>query len=159
MATLKPARKRRQVIAIVAIAIIAAGFGAGSLMSIGPRSISSPVFTQSSPILDDLVTVEAGAFKHFEFNVKEDLANAAVMGSFTSTGSTLDNDIVVSVVPELAVQNINEGKAYQAFYFSGKTASGVINADILDRGTMYVIVDNRFSDKPKVVDMNIELAY
>jgi hypothetical protein len=159
MATLKRAQKRRQVIAIVAIAIIAAGFGAGSLMSIGARSTSSPVFTQSSPILVELVTVEGGSFKHFEFNVNEDIANAAVMGSFTSAGSNLDNDIVVSVVPELSLQNISEGKAYQAFYFSGKIASGEVNADILERGTMYVIVDNRFSDTPKVVDVNVELAY
>jgi hypothetical protein len=159
MATLKQVRRRRQVIAIVAIAIITAGVGGGSILSMGARNISSPIFTQSSPILNELVAVEAGSFKHFEFNVPEEIKNAAVTGSFSSAGSNLDSDVVISVIPESALQNIMEDKAYPAFYFSGKTASGEVNADILEMGTMYVIVDNRFSDTPKVVDVNIALAY
>ena len=159
MATLKPARRRRQLIAIVAIAIITAGVGGGGILSMGSRNISSPLFTHSSQIVTDLVTVDAGSFEYFEFKVSEEIVNAEVRGSFFSTGSNFDNDVVVSVVPETALQSINDDKGFPAYYFSGKTASGNIKAELPEQGTMYVIVDNRFSDTPKVVDVNIELAY
>ena len=159
MATLKATRKRRQVVAIVAIAIIIAGVGGGSILSMGGRSASAPVFTQSRAILDEVITVEPKSFRHFEFNVPEETKNSVVRGSFASVGSGLDNDFVVSVVPEVALQNINEGKGYPAFYFSGKVASGEVGATIKESGTMYVIVDNRFSESSKTVDLNIELAH
>ena len=159
MATLKPARKRRQVIAIVAIAIIIAGVGGAGIMSMGARNTSTPVFTKSQPILDELVTVEANSFRYFEFNIPDEVKNAAVKGAFFSIGTGQDNDIVVSVVPEIALQNINEGAGYPAFYFSGKVASSDVDAAISETGTMYVIVDNRFSESPKAVDVNIELFY
>jgi hypothetical protein len=85
--------------------------------------------------------------------------DAAITGRFTSTGSNFDNDVVVSVVPQSALQNINEEKGYPAFYFSGKVSSGEIDAALSERGSMYVIVDNRFSETSKVVDVEIELAY
>ena len=159
MATLKSVRRRRQVIAIVAIAIIAVGVGGGSIMSMGARSASTPVFAQSTPILDELLIVEPGAFRYFEINIPIETKNSAVRGSFSSFGSGPDNDVVVSVVPEIALQNINEGKGYPAFYFSGKVASGTVDAAITETGLMYLIVDNRFSESSKTVDLNIELFY
>ena len=159
MATLKAARKRRQMVAIVAIAIIIVGVGGGSILSMGGRSASTPVFTQSRAIVDEVITVDPESFRHFEFNVPAEIRESAVRGSFTSLGSGLDNDIVVSVAPEIALQNINEGKGYPAFYFSGKVTSGELGAPIEETGTMYVIVDNRFSKSSKTVDLNIELAY
>lgn len=159
MATLKPARKRRQVLAIVAIAIITAGVGGGSILSMGGRSASMPVYTQSLSIINEVITVEPKSFRHFEFDVPSEVKNSAVRGYFSSIGSDFDNDIVVSVAPEIALQNINEGKGYPAFYFSGKVTSGEVGAPIEETGTMYVIVDNRFSESSKTVDLNIELAY
>ena len=159
MATQKAARKRRQVVAIVAIAIIIAGVGGGSILSMGGRGASTPVFTQSRAIMDEVITIEAASFRHFEFNIPVETRNSAVRGSFTSVGASYDNDIVVSVAPEVALQNINEGKGYPAFYFSGKVPSGEVGAAIKETGTMYVIVDNRFSGSPKTVDLKIELAF
>jgi hypothetical protein len=156
LATLKTAQKKKQVIALIAIAIIAMGFGAGSLMTMASRSVQAPVYTQSTSILDELAAVDAQSFEYFEFTVSEDIANAAVMGSFSSAGTNFDNDIIISIVPESALQNIIDGEAYPAFYFSGRTSSGEVSAEILDRGKMYVIVDNRFSENPKTVDLDIE---
>ena len=159
MATLKPARKRKQIVAFVAIAIIIAGVGGTGIVSMGGRSASGPVYTQSRAIMDEVITVEPESFRHFEFNIPVEIKNSAVTGSFTSVGSSYDSDVVVSVVPEVALLNINEGKGYPAFYFSGKVSSGEVGAEINETGTMYVIVDNRFSESSKTVDLHIELLY
>ena len=159
MATLKPARKQRQVVAIIAIALIVAGVGGTGIVAMSARNGPLPAFTQSAPIVNESIAVEAGSFKYYEFNVSPDIRSAGLRGSFSSTGSGSDNDIVISVVSGEALQNINEGKAYPALYFSGKVASSEINAELAERGTMYVIIDNRFSETPKVVDADVELAY
>ena len=128
-------------------------------MTMTSRSIQAPVYTPSTSILDELAVIDAQSFEYFEFSIGEDVTHAAVMGSFSSTGPNFDNDIVLSVVPESALQNISDDEAYPAFYFSGRASSGEVSAEILDRGKMYIIVDNRFSETPKTVDLDIELAH
>ncbi len=160
MAASRTVRRGRQIIAIAAIAVISAGVGASSIVSMGARNIASPVYTQREPIMDQLVTVEARGFKYFEFSIAERIINAAVTGEFSSAGSdSHDSDLIVTIVPENTLQSISEGKGYDAYYFSGKVSNGEINAKMPGRGTFFIILDNRFSDSSKTVDARIELVY
>lgn len=109
-----------------------------------------------------MITVEAGSYLYFEFKIPFEASEKGIVtGTFSSTGSEADdNDIVLTIVPESSLAGIKEGKGFEAFYFSGKTSSGEVEAKIPGAGTFYITVDNRFSStSDKAVDARLELAY
>jgi len=162
MATTKLMGRSKKLIALASIIVLAAGVGASSILGMAPRGVPSPTYTHRQPILDDLVTVEAGSYQYYEFAIPEVASNnAAVQGKFSSEGSEIyDSDIVVTIIPKQSLASLQEGKGFEAYYFSGKVSSGNVDAKISGSGTVYIVLDNRFSSSSdKAVSAVFELAY
>lgn len=66
-----------------------------------------------------------------------------VTGSFSAT-ATLGNNIIVYVFDQNNFAAYKNGQASQAYYISGKVASGSINLK-LGAGTYYLVLDNTYS--------------
>jgi hypothetical protein len=159
MATTRSVSKRKQLIALVGVVILAASVGASSILGMSARNITTPTLGHVETVVDELITVEAGTYQYREFTVPSEAnGNARILGTFTSSGSSFDSDVVVTAVPEKSLLNLQEGKGFEAYYFSGKVSKGEIDAKVPE-GKHYFIFDNRFNTSDKSVDAKFELAY
>jgi hypothetical protein len=159
MATTRSVSKKKQLIALMGVAILAASVGASSILGMSARNITTPALGHSETVIDELMTVEAGTFQYREFTVPAEAnGNAKIIGTFTSTGSSFDSDVVVTIAPEKSLISLQEGKGFEAYYFSGKVSKGTIDAKVPE-GKHYFIFDNRFNTSDKAVDAKFELAY
>ncbi|HEY7734582.1 MAG TPA: hypothetical protein VIB07_07290 [Nitrososphaera sp.] len=159
MATTRSMSKRKQLIALVGVAILAASVGASSILGMSARNITTPTLGYVETVVDELITVEAGTYEYREFTVPAEAnGNSRILGEFTSSGSSFESDVVVTIAPEKSLVSLEEGKGFEAYYFSGKVPKGEINAKVPE-GKHYLIFDNRFGTSDKGVDAKFELTY
>lgn len=159
MATTRSVSKRKQLIALVGVAILAASVGASSILGMSARNITTPTLGHVETVFDELMTVEAGTYQYREFTVPAEAnGNAKILGTFSSSGSSFESDIVVTIAPEKSLISLQEGRGFEAYYFSGKVSKDEIDAKVPE-GKHYIIFDNRFSTSDKAVDAKFELTY
>ena len=159
MATTRSISKRKQLIALAGVAILAASVGASSIVGMSARNITTPTLGHVETVVDELITVEAGTYQYRELTVPAEAnGNAKILGTFTSSGSSFESDLVVTIAPEKSLINVQEGKGFEAYYFSGKVSKGEIDVKVPE-GKHYFIFDNRFNTSDKAVDAKFELAY
>ena len=86
-------------------------------------------------------------------------SDVSIIGSFTASGGT-GNDIMVLIFEDdIQLQNYLDGKSYIAKYESGKVTSGNFNK-ALEEGQCIILFDNSFSlISSKMVQIDLTMNY
>src|SRR5829696_4697757 len=100
------------------------------------------------PIANERATIEAGAFLPYRVNFNH---RDTIEGTFRVVRS--EPRIAVYILDEANFQKWNSNQEYATAAFTGTVPAGRV-ARVLEPGTYYLIFDNRFSEKPAVVDID-----
>ena len=108
-------------------------------------------------IVDGSFAVAPRAFKNFEINVGQGMANPRVEGTFTASGAR--NDIEVLLLDEHQFSNWQNRHAFKSTYASGRVTADRLRIELPDEpGKYFVIFSNRFSmfaNKDVVADVKL----
>jgi zinc-ribbon domain len=114
---------------------------------------------RTETIANTAITVGAGSFNYYKFDVPATATQASVDGHFSATGG-FGNDIQVFVVNEDSFVNFQNGHPSDAYFNSGKVTQNSINALLPGPGTYYLVCNNRFGLlAPKAVELSAILHY
>ena len=110
----------------------------GTTLNLQPRQ-------QSQNIVNGLITVQAGGYNYYIFNVDTStMHNVTVTGSFQASGGS-GNDIVVAILDSTGFTNFSNGHTVTTYYNSGQMTVGSINASLTASGEYYLLYENTFS--------------
>ena len=142
------------VLALIALAALGAfnSGGSGSLGGSAPQQ-----YTQN--IVNGLITVGAGDYNTYQFTCPGDSSGCSVQGSFTASGGS-GNDIIVLILDSTDYINWQNGHQASAYYNSGQLTTSSISASVPAGGTYYLVYDNTFSAiSSKNVQTTVNLNY
>lgn len=110
-------------------------------------------------IVNGLITVQARGYQAYPFAVPTGATNIRVSGTFTASGGS-GNDIIVVIMDETAFTNWKNGHQVSTFYNSGQLTTSSISASVLAGGTYYLVYANTFSTlSSKNVQTTVDLTY
>ncbi len=101
--------------------------------------ILTPV-TAADPIVDETVTVPAGAYRYYFFNINYDNVKLTIAIEVLS-----GNDITVHVTDETNYEKWIEGESAQGYLSRQKMGSFTADLTLGPAGRYYVILDNTYS--------------
>jgi hypothetical protein len=147
---------RLGIIAIVAVIVLASVVVLGFHGSTG-GGIQS---TQTVNIVNGLITVDAGDYEYYQFTVPPGATNVETHGSFTVSGGS-GNDIVVLIMDLIEFFNWQNEHQTGAYYDSDQLTAS--NFDVLlpsGSGTYCLVYSNTFSImNQKSVNTEANLTY
>jgi hypothetical protein len=138
---------------IVLVSVIVLGFhGSG-----GGGGIQS---TQTVNIVNGQITVDAGDYEYYQFTVPPGAANVEAYGSFTVSGGS-GNDIVVLIMNLIEFFNWENGHQTGAYYDSGQLTASNFDVPLPSgSGTYCLVYSNTFSImNQKSVNTEANLSY
>ncbi len=132
----------------------------GGIIAVGTFTILRTATTpHSTNIVNGLITVPAGSYEYYQFAPPASSTGISVSGSFTASGGS-GNDIVVLVMDETNFVNWRNGHQASAYYNSGQLTTGTISASLPTSGTYYLVYSNTFSVfSSKNVQTTADLSY
>lgn len=137
------------VIVVVAIIGVALSTGGGGVI---PQQ-------QTVNIVNGLITVNADSYESYQFSVPSGASSVSVSGSFTASGGS-GNDIVVLVMDSTNFVNWQNGHSASTYYNSGQVTTGTISASLPAGATYYLVYSNTFSIfSSKTVQTTVDLVY
>jgi len=108
-------------------------------------------------IVDGTLTVSAGSFQEFRFEVTSRMRSPAVSIDFEVLKGT---DVEVLIFDDIAFKNWKAGLAVNANYFSGRIAADRRNVFLSTSGAYSLVVSNIFSViTSKTVKINAVLLW
>lgn len=115
----------------------------------------------SRTIVDGTMTVAAGVYREYVFNVGDDLQNVSVRGEFRVTsGSETTDTINVAILSETNYTNWVAGNPFSVLYGSGEIQSDEFTGlGISEPGNYYLVFSNVTGTTQKTVDASFELRY
>lgn len=110
------------------------GGGGGGHVSV-PKSLN---------LVNGVITVNAGSYYNVPFTVNSSMSGPTVSGSFTASGGS-GNDIIVLILDDIAYTNWVNGHQVTALYSSGQLTTDTFNVSMTTSGTYHLVYSNRFS--------------
>ena len=125
------------------------GGGGGGHVSV-PKSLD---------LVNGVITVNAGSYYNVPFTVNSSMSGAKVSGSFTASGGS-GNDIIVLILDDIAYTNWVNGHQVTVLYSSGQLTTDTLNVSITTSGTYHLVYSNRFSViSTKNVNTTVDLKW
>jgi RNA polymerase subunit RPABC4/transcription elongation factor Spt4 len=146
-------------IAIVVIVIIVGVIGLSAWNS--SSSLSPGIIPQEYTIniVNGLITVNAGLYKYYMFSVPSGASNAHVSGTFTASGGS-GNDIVVLIMDSTNFINWQNGHSANTYYNSGPLTTSSFDVSLPAGESYYLVYSNTFSTvSSKNVQTTVNLIY
>lgn len=142
------------IVVVVVVAVFA------SIIAIGTFNVLRTATMQhSANIVNGLISVPAGSHEDYAFTAPPSSTVISVTGSFTASGGS-GNDIVVLVMDQTNFVNWENGHQASAYYNSGQLTTGTISAELPSSGTYYLVYSNTFSVfSSKTVQTTANLLY
>lgn len=140
------------VLAVVVVLVVLAALGVW-----GGGGILSQQHTAN--IVNGLITVGANSYDDYQFSVPSGASGASIQGSFTASGGS-GNDVVVIVMDSTDFTNWANGHSANTLYYSGQMTTGTISASLTAGDTYYLVYNNQFSIlSSKNVQTTVNLTY
>lgn len=136
-------------VSVVVLSFHGTGGGGGTLPS-----------THTVNIVNGLITVNAGNYEHYQFYVPSGATNVQVQGSFTASGGS-GNDVVVLIMDSTDFINWQNGHQVSVYYDSGQLTTSSFDVSLPSgSGTYYLVYSNTFSIiSQKNVNTQANLSY
>lgn len=145
------------VLLVAVIAIALAGYWVFDHRGVRQTLVFREV--QPHPIIDTTVTVRAGLFAYYKFDVPAAASGIVVYCDFTASGGA-KNDIELLVVDFETLAKYHNGDAITPYSSSGRVTQGHVIAVLPGAGTYYLLLNNRFSPtSPKSVHVKAVVGY
>lgn len=111
-------------------------------------------------IVNGLITVNAGQYETYQIVVPSNAGAAQVSGTFTASGGS-GNDIIVLIMDYTDYVNWQNGHQASAYYTTGgQETTGTISATLPAGATYYLVYSNTFSTfSQKNVNTQVNVAY
>jgi len=112
----------------------------------------------STGIVNGTFTVPAGTYSTYMAVVTSDMSNARLQGSFTTSGDS-NNDIVVLVLDRANFDNWRNGRACTIIYTSGQITTGSLTSYIPVPDTYYLVYAAYSLVSPTDVTTRVDLYF
>ena len=158
--TPRPKSNTTLIILVVVIVVVIVGAVIATIIAIGTFTVLRTATMQhTANIVNGLITVPAGQYEYYQFAPPAGSTLISVSGSFTASGGS-GNDIVVLVMDQTNFVNWQNGHTASAYYNSGQLTTGTITASLPSGGTYYLVYSNTFSGfSSKTVQTTADLSY
>jgi hypothetical protein len=144
------------VVLIIAIVAVIGALGGGGSVGGGGGILPQQ---QTMNIVNGMITVNAGNYESYQFTIPSGASGASVSGSFTASGGS-GNDIIVLIMDSTDFVNWQNGHSASAYYNSGQETTGTISASLPAGATYYLVYSNTFSTfSSKNVQTSVNLDY
>ena len=116
--------------------------------------------THTVNIVNGVATVNAGHYQSYQINVPSGATNVQVQGSFTASGGS-GNDIIVLLMDSTSYTNWQNGHQVTPYYNSGQLTTSNFDVTLPSgSGTYYLVYSNTFSTfSQKNVNTQANLSY
>jgi len=143
---------------VVGIIVLGSMLVLGFHGSGGGGSIIQP--TRTVNIVNGLITVNANDYESYQFSVPSGATNVRVQGSFTASGGS-GNDVVVLIMGSTDFIHWQNGNQASTYYNSGQLTASSFDVPLPSGlGTYYLVYSNTFSiGSQKNVNTQANLSY
>lgn len=151
------------VVAGAYVALSSAGVSVVQVKTVTITSVTSSTTQTSTPVSINIVngeiSVSAGQYEDYQITVPAGANSAQLSGSFTASGGS-GNDIIVLVMDQTDFVNWQNGHQASTLYNSGQLTTASISASLSESGTYYLVYSNSFSTfSSKSVNTSADLTY